>query len=390
MRAFEHHEREGLRLVRLLQLGVRDTDHLVLAVAIHVDNVRRRRRPLEPHRLLHVGEGAGVQVVVILVDLEVGPPDELPPAQTLTDEHVPRVRVPGRCKDRRAVRLERVELVVVVSDEDLELLVVVDVADADVLAVAAVAGVSLAVEGRVAARVVTRPRVRLAAGREQLAVRGEHEHLRAGGRRVGGGNHDLELAVVVEIRCRHAAGLGHLPTARGARRPALLHRERAVLPLVGGDRAVVAAHHDLHRAIAVEIGDDVRRIHTAHRGRALRAERLALRVEHERAVERRDDLHRAVLVEIDDGGRREPPRLAGLHIADERRHLYRGSAVLALARRRRGDGAVLEDHASIGAAITAGGCGIAGARAAARGVAAAATAARDEGAGRDRDEAGDR
>jgi hypothetical protein len=81
VRAFEDHDRVRLRLVRLVHPHVRNAKHLVLAVAIQVHDVGRRRGPLQPLGPARVRPLTRVVVIVILLDLGVGPTDELPPGQ---------------------------------------------------------------------------------------------------------------------------------------------------------------------------------------------------------------------------------------------------------------------------------------------------------------------
>ena len=243
VRAVEHHERVGLRLVRLVLLDVGDADDLVLAVAVEVADRRRRGRPLQPRRLVHVRPVAGVPVVVVVLDLGLEPADELAPAEPLPDEAALAVRVPRRREHRRAVVVEEVDLVVVVGDDDLALRVVVELADPDVLPVGAVALVADAVERRVR-RAVPRPAGRVRAGG------GEDEDLRAAGGGVGRRGHDLDATVAVEVGRRQAAGLRALAAAAGRGRPAGLEVQPAGAEVVGRDGPVVAADDDLLHAVA--------------------------------------------------------------------------------------------------------------------------------------------
>jgi hypothetical protein len=118
------------------------------------------------------------------LDPRVSPADELPPPHPPADHAGLPVGEPARRQDRRAVEVERVDLVVVEGGDDLQVGVVVDVADADVLAVSAVSVVAHPVEPQVVALaaqlVVARPRgVVTVLGLEQLAACVENEDLRA-------------------------------------------------------------------------------------------------------------------------------------------------------------------------------------------------------------------
>ena len=252
------------------------------AVAVEVADRRRRGGPLQPRRLVHVRPVAGVPVVVVVLDLGPEPADELAPAEAPPGVAALAVRVPRRREHRRAVVVEEVDLVVVVGDDDLALRVVVELPDPDVLPVGPVAVVAGAVEGRVG-RAVPRPAGRVGAGG------GEDEDLRAGGRRVGCRGHDLDAAVAVEVRRRHAAGLRALAAAAGRGGPAGLGLQPAGAEVVGRDGAVVAADDDLLHAVPVEVGDHAGRVDPPVARGAL-AEEPALRVVDERAVEGRDDL----------------------------------------------------------------------------------------------------
>ena len=255
-------------------LRVRQADHLVVPVAVEIGDRRRRGGPLQPHRRPDVRPRAGVPVVVVVLDRRAQPADELPPAEAAADEAALPVRVPGRGEDRRAVVVEDVDLVVVVRDDDLELRIVVEVADADVLAVGAVAVVAGAVEVGVVAlrrqRVEPRPRRRRRAARPvQLAGRVEHEHLRAGRRGVRRRHDDLDAAVSVEVCGCHPARLRALAAAARRRRPAGLESQLAADEVVRGDGSFVSADHDLRHLVAVEVGDDARRVDPPLRRRAL-------------------------------------------------------------------------------------------------------------------------
>ena len=304
--AVEHHERVCLRLVRLLQLRVREADHLVPAVAVEVGDRRRRVRPLQPHRLPDVGPRARMLVVVARFHRRVEPADELAPAEPLPCVLAVAVAEPRRGEHGGAVVVEDVDLVVVEGDDDLELRVVVEVADADVLAVGAVAVVADAVEVGVVAlaaqAVVSRPGRRRSALRPvERAPCAEDEHLRAGRRGVRRRHDDLDPAVSVEIRRRESPRLGALAATARRGRPPRLELEATAAELVGSHRALVAADDDLRPPVAVEVRDCAGGIDPPFRRSGL-AELAPLRVEDERRVEGRDDLEPAVAVQVDEPG----------------------------------------------------------------------------------------
>ena len=209
---------------------------------------------------------------------------------------------------------------VVEGGDDLELGVVVDVADADVLAVGAVAAVA-------------GPRVSVPTRLEQPSVRVEHEDLRALGRRVGRGRHDLDPAVAVQVGGGQPTDLRGLSATVRGRRPAGLALQAAAPELVRRHGARVAADHDVGDAVALEIGDHRRGIDPALAGPAP-AQLVSGRVEHERRVERRDDLQPAVSVEVDQARGGEPARLPRRDLPDELRCSDRTSTTLGQARRR--------------------------------------------------------
>ena len=310
--AVEHHERVGLRLVRLLLLDVGDADDLVAAVAVEVADRRRRGRPLQPRRLVHVGPVAGVPVVVVVLDLGPEPADELAPAEAAPDMAALAVRVPGRREHRRAVVVEEVDLVVVEGDDDLALRVVVELPDPDVLPVGPVAVVADAVEGASAALYRGQP------GAWRRAVKTKTceprpcwwswRPPRCDRRRRGR-----------PPRGRGSPGTGRRCRSRRASRP---WAQPAGAEVVGRHGAVVAADDDLLHAVAVEVGDHAGRVDPALARRPL-AQEPALRAVDERAVEGRDDLELLVAGEIDEPGRREPTRLPGVDVPHEARLRHR-------------------------------------------------------------------
>ena len=124
----------------------------------------------------------------------------------------------------------------------------------------------------------------------------------------------------------------------------------AAAELVRRHRALVARHHDVGDAVALEVGHHRRRVDPAL-ARLPLAEQAAPRVEHERRVEGRDDLQPSVSVEVDQARGGEPPRLTGVDVADELRVPHRCAATLVDARccsvplaRLRADGSGCAGH----------------------------------------------
>ena len=310
-----------------MALDVRQPDDLVAAVAVEVRDRRRRRGPLQPRVAVDVGPRPRVAVHVVVLDARAQPPDELAPAEARAGVRVLAVRVPGRREHRGPVVVEHVDEVVVVGDDDLQLRVVVELADADVLAERPVAVVADAVE-RGVARVVPRPSRLVATGPV------EDEHLRAGLRRVRRRRDDLVTPVPVDVGGGEAARLRALAAAARRRGPAGPDLQGAAARVIGGDRPVVAAHHDLPAAVPVEVGDDARRVDPSLARRPL-AQHPPARVEHEGRVGGRDDLELPVAVEVDERGGGEPARLAGRDVTHEpRRRDTRGARRLRERQRR--------------------------------------------------------
>jgi hypothetical protein len=120
---------------------------------------------------------------VVALHFRVRPADELTPGEPLIGVLVRAVLEVRRGVDRDAVRIERLDMVIVVGDQDLECRVVVDVAECRRSGRSSVTGVPLPVAVGVVALagggVVPRPGLPAdARGLVQRAVRPVHEDLR--------------------------------------------------------------------------------------------------------------------------------------------------------------------------------------------------------------------
>ena len=204
---------------------------------------------------------------------------------------------------------------VVEGDHDLEVGVVVEVPDPDVQAVAAIPRLPGAIAVGIAAR--AGPGVVAGPGRKgrrrrlvQRPVRCEDEDLGAPRLGLGGGGHHLDLPVAVEVGGGEAAHLVIRVAGGGGRgRPARLEVESAPRPLVGVD-LVALAEHDLDDPVAVEVGDDVRRVDAAPVALNL-VEQGAVRGVHGEPVVGHDDLRSAAVAEVGDEGGGEPAGVTG-------------------------------------------------------------------------------
>ena len=256
---------------------------LAAAVPVEVGDGRRAVREVrtvlgtavreahEIHRVVHVHaharprRGAGVAEVV-----------------------VHRVR-----QDLVAVGMERGDVVRVGGGDDLLQAIVVQVRDGDVLVVHPGPGALLSGAAR-----------RPAGPLGPVGVEDVHLLLRAA---AGASDDDLELAVRLQVLDRERA---HLARRREGRRGAPDDLERGRRhEAVDVDLVAAAAHDDLLRAVAREVGDRDAGPHALRVGRA-GAQRPAGALVHEQVVGAPDDFRVAVAVEIGHRGRRVPSGLA--------------------------------------------------------------------------------
>jgi hypothetical protein len=129
----EYHHGKVVCPIGYTQLAPRNTDYLIETITVYITHTGRRVGPLKPHGPAGIRPFALVEMIVILLYLSIPVADKLPPAHWRVFTFTPPTAKEGGISEQsRAVRVECLDMMVIIGYQDLFVVIVINITNADI------------------------------------------------------------------------------------------------------------------------------------------------------------------------------------------------------------------------------------------------------------------